>query len=156
MKEQDLILQRIFDNGESSIGYFVYNDFKTLAYTLEDTKRDTKIAGITRIPAGRYKLDLRVVMSNKTKQYRAKYDWFKWHIWLKDVPNFKYVYIHIGNSAKDSDGCILMANSPNNNSINDGFISSSASAFEKFYKWLFPKLHIGKEIYLEIRDEIKS
>jgi len=156
MKQQDLILQRIFDNKrESTIGYLIYDKDK-LTYTLEDSKREVKVSGLTRIPAGRYKLELRVAMSKKTKLYRAKYSWFKWHIWLKDVDNFEWVYIHIGNEASDTDGCILMAKNPNNNSVNDGFISSSASTFEKFYKWIFPKLQAGEEIYLDVRDEIES
>jgi len=149
---KDIILQRIFDNGESTIGYCVYDD--RLMYTLEDTFRVDKLRGLTRISSGRYKLGLRLVESGKTKAYRKKYSWFDWHIQLEGIENFQYIYMHIGNYAKDSDGCILVGTSPTNNYKSSGLLTSSTIAFKEFYQWLFPKLSNGEEIYIQVRDEI--
>ena len=138
----------------STIGYFTYDDNK-LVYTLEDAHRDVKIAGETRIKAGRYKLEFRRVLSDKTRSYRERFSWFTWHIWLRNVVDFTFVYMHIGNTIKDTDACILTGKYPNNNSVNSGMINESASTFEKFYKWISPKLEANEDIYLEVRDEIK-
>lgn len=152
MVNKDIILQRIFDNGESTIGYLVYDD--KLMYTLEDTFRVNKIKDTTRIPEGRYKLSLRVTMSPKTKDYRAKYDWFKWHIELERVNNFENVYLHIGNKAEDSAGCILCGTTPTNNDNGANFIHQSTIAFKRFYAWIFPKLRREEVIYIQVRNEI--
>ena len=150
---KDIILQRIFDNGESTIGYLVYED--KLMYTLEDRFRIEKLKETTRIPEGRYRLKLRVAMSTKTKQYRKKYNWFSWHIQLENVPNFNYIYLHIGNNARDSEGCILCGTTTNNNTLETGFIRKSTDAFKRFYLWLLPKLENDEVVYIQVRNEIQ-
>jgi hypothetical protein len=149
-----LILQRVFDNGESTIGYLSYNG--KLMFTLEDTFRKEKLKGITRIPAGTYELNFNKNLTAKTMQYFKKYFWFSWHLELKDIPNFTGIYMHIGNRAEDSEGCILCAKTVNNNSYSKGFISNSTNVFKEFYLYISGQLAKGRYISIEIRDEMKG
>jgi hypothetical protein len=119
-------------------------------FIVEDEKRSIKVRGETRIPAGRYRIKYREVLSEKTIKYRAKYPWFKWHIELQSVPGFQFVYIHIGNTEKDSDGCLLANTSVN---MDTGVGSGSTAAFQKLYKKICPLLDADKEVWITINDE---
>lgn len=72
-------------------------DGEFMYYTLEDPVREHKIKGITAIPAGTYKGI--VNMSNRFQKMMPV---------LLDVPGFEGVRIHTGNTAKDTEGCILI------------------------------------------------
>lgn len=146
-----LKLLRYSDNGNSTLGLlFINNEFQ--CYTLEDEFREVKVKGETRIQAGIYQLTINNELTPLTEKYRKKYHWFENHIQLKDVPNFNSVYIHIGNDEGDTDACILVGNSANNNQIEKGFIGYSGPAFELFYFNIFPLLKGGEKITIEIID----
>lgn len=132
-------------NGTGCTGGTLTCDHLTFA-TLEDLPQDTKIAGITRIPAGRYRVKYREVLSPLTQTYRNKYDWFSWHLELQDVPDYNNVYIHIGNYSKDTDGCILVGTKfvPEMK-----MVSQSVLAFEELYDYLKDK----SDIWITITDE---
>ena len=91
-------VKRIFKGPEYTIGK-LYLDGHYLCDTLEDTVRPagTKIAGKTAIPAGTYKCK---------KTWSPRFG--KILPELFDVPNFTGVRIHTGNTAKDTEGCILV------------------------------------------------
>jgi hypothetical protein len=55
---------------------------------------------ISCIPASQYKVRLRTARESATRDYL--------HLLVKDVPNRDYILVHIGNSAKDTSGCILV------------------------------------------------
>lgn len=140
-------------NRESTLGLMFINSLFH-CYTLEDEKREVKVAGETRIPSGRYEVIYRVSEdSTKTIGYRNKYYWFKYHLMLKDVPNFTYVYLHVGNTDDDTDGCILVGNNANNNNLIDGNIGDSGKAFEKFYKAVSRALDSGEKVFITVVDE---
>src|SRR3989304_4173766 len=69
-------------------------------------------------------------------EYRQQYAWFTFHLELQNVNNFQKVYIHIGNTDKDTDGCILVAYTATG--IKDGKlqITESKACFERLYKML--------------------
>ena len=147
-----LDLYRFNDNGKSSLGLlFVNGCFR--CYTLEDEARSEKVKGETRIPAGTYELAIRQAESGLTIRYRKKYDFFKYHLWIKNVPGFEWIYMHIGNTDKSSDGCILVGDTVDNNTFKDGFLGSSANAFERLYKEVYPKLEDGPGI-IRVHDEV--
>ncbi len=147
-------LLRYSDNGNSTLG-IVFIDNVFTAYSLEDEYRDIKVSGETRVPHGIYELVKYKTNSPMTRKYRDKYSWFEWHIMLKDVPNFKNVYIHIGNKEKNTDGCILLGSTANNNKLGEGFIGSSTNAFKRFYTLIYEYLDDG-QTEIEIIDYDRS
>ncbi len=142
---------RYSDNGDSTLGLTLI-DGKFFCYTLEDEEREIKIKGETRIPEGVYKLGIRQGLTPMTKKYQNRYDWFENHIENLHIPNFKYVYIHIGNYERDTAGCLLLGDAPNNNQIKKGKVGESTNAFKRFYEKIFPKLKAGEEILIEFKD----
>lgn len=153
------ILQRFSDNRKSTLGILVKETdlgrplFQ--GYTLEDEFRPSKVKGETRIPAGVYEIVIQTIDTPKTFQYRQKYSWFMSHLMLKDVPDFVGIYIHIGNTDEDTDGCLLLGDNADNNVIGHGSISNSTQCFMRFYSDVYEHLHEGKKATIEIRDEIK-
>jgi len=92
----EIILDRRIETKNSTIGeLFVNNKFQ--CYTLEDIERPEKVWGKTAIPKGRY--EVVITYSAKFKKYLPL---------LLNVPNYKGIRIHAGNTAIDTDGCILV------------------------------------------------
>lgn len=143
-------LQRLDNKSDSSVGA-LYRENQFLCFTIEDEKRDVKVEGETRIPAGTYEVKLREVVSPLTKKYRSKFKWFDWHLEIQDVPDFNWVYIHLGNFESNTDGCLLVNKGVN---IVDGqwVGSNSTQAFEEVYKLMREDLNQGR-VYIFISDE---
>ena len=138
-------MNRFYLTNNVTIGYLKYNN-KTF-FTLEDAVRDNKISKETAIPNGCYEIVKRKVLSPKTKRYRDKYQWFDWHLMLKDVPEFEYIYIHIGNTIRDTEGCILVgrvSDLPNNR------INNSTIAFEEIYNDISDALNNGEKVFIDV------
>ena len=78
----------------------MYIDGEFFCYTLEDPVRQAgvKIYGDTAIPAGKY--EVTITYSNHFKKLLPL---------INEVPGFEGVRIHGGNSADDTNGCILIA-----------------------------------------------
>jgi hypothetical protein len=146
-----LDILRYSSNNESTLGLlFMDNEF--FCYTLEDEFRIKKVKGETRIPEGTYELTIRQEVSGLTKRYRDRYSWFDKHIMLKDVPGFNYIYIHIGNDDDDSDGCILLGSTINNNKVDEGFVGNSRLTFKSFYRKVYSHLDKGGRVVISIKD----
>lgn len=146
----ELQLLRNKSKADSTRGVLYVNDEK-FCDTLEDEKRSIKVKGETRIPAGCYQVKFREVDSGLTLKYRESYPWFTYHLQLQDVPDFNYVYIHIGNYDDDTDGCIL---------VGDGFtdyedesaIWNSKKTFKELYEIISDELGCGNEVWITIYD----
>ncbi len=128
-------------------------DGQQLCFIIEDIHREVKVANETRIPTGTYEIKFREVLSPMTKRYREKFpEWFTWHLEYQDVPDFEHVYVHIGNSAKDSSGCTLV----NNGVVNKGdeYVGvDSTSVYEVMYKLISEVLNNGERVFITVRDE---
>lgn len=122
--------------GESCTQGTLTVDGEFAAFTLEDVVRGAgeKIPGDTAIPEGRYK----VIITHSPR-------FGKELPLLLNVPNFEGVRIHSGNTAKDTEGCILVGRKRVPNAVQE-----SRAAFDE----LFRKLHIARlaaeEVWIEI------
>ena len=159
----DYILQRFSDNRESTLGLLFKKSTKLvlMGYSLEDEFREVKIKGETRVPAGRYEIMINRAETPLTLKYRKRYSWFKFHLMLKNVPDFVGIYFHVGRNDDWTDGCITIGNNVNNNTITNGGISDSVECFRKFYLELYDILdhqfdgEYDNTAFIDIRDETK-
>ena len=142
-----LLVSRVIDRDTCTLGVMKV-DGHAFA-TLEDPQQDEKIAGNTRIPSGTYDIGLRKNSPLATK-YRERYgDNHYGMIWLLDVPGFKYVYIHTGNTHEHTEGCLLVGLDMN---IGVGTISQSRTAYRQLYPLVMAALEIGESVTIEIKD----
>lgn len=97
----ELRLIRRWCVGESMLGE-LFEGAERICYTLEDRVRpgdifEVKVPGKTAIPAGRYP-----VLITFSQRFQRELPI------LLDVPNFSGIRIHAGNTAEDTQGCILV------------------------------------------------
>lgn len=143
-------LIRLKDNGISTVGYLLINNVFE-CFTLEDTYNFPKIHGKTRIPDGTYRIDLRVdsPMSNR---YKAKYgDMHKGMLWLRGVPDFDWVYFHVGNREDDTDGCVLLGKTCST-LVSNQSISGSVLAYKDTYPKIAKAILDGENVTVTIKS----
>lgn len=99
-----ITVQRFTDDDRPTIGQVSING-RPVCFSLEDRQRDVKVAGDTRIPAGEYALEWR--KTGKWAQ-RFKKQGYPGSLELMDVPGFTDVLIHVGNTKRDTAGCLLL------------------------------------------------
>lgn len=129
-----------FTTGKLSI------DGKHICYTLEDEKREVKVIHETRIPEGLYEIKLRTFGGHHEK-YKVKFPFHKGMLWLQNVPNFKDILIHIGNTEKDTSGCILIGKTVDEVK---GTVGQSTVAYTELYKIVEAELSKGNKVFIEI------
>lgn len=122
-------------------------------HVLEDEERCVKLSGETAIPEGTYKIEQRKELTPLTERYRNRFDWFNWHLQILEVPNFEWVYIHIGNTELDTEGCLLLGdiavNDPTNQSST---IQKSVQAYKRFYNKVCEALESGEQVWIQIQS----
>ena len=67
---------------------------------------------------------------------------------ILDVPCFKGIRIHSGNSSKDTEGCILVGKS--NKRDDDDWVSESKHAYTALHTRVKEALSTGIEVWIEI------
>ncbi|WP_428055424.1 DUF5675 family protein [Candidatus Avelusimicrobium alvi] len=132
----DIAIKRIYKGAEYTVGRLSI-DGKYFCDTLEDAVRapGVKVRGKTAVPEGRY----RVVLTESPRFKRIL-------PLLVDVPNFEGVRIHPGNTAKDTEGCLLVGF----NQVK-GKVVSSRATFQKLFEKLWAADQAGEEIWTEIK-----
>jgi len=100
VKGVNLLIIRDTFTKESTIGKLYING-ESFCDTLENPWLDNQ-RNISCIPEGQYKVRLRLPRESATRDYL--------HLLVQDVPNRSYILFHIGNTAKDTSGCILVGN----------------------------------------------
>lgn len=120
---------------KSTIGELQFDDVFE-CYTLEDTVRDKKIAKITAIPAGRYE-----VIINFSNRFQKNMPL------LMNVPNFRGIRIHPGNTPKHTEGCLLVGKTKAAN-----FVGNSRQAYKQVYALIEAALAQGK-VFIEIIND---
>jgi hypothetical protein len=114
----------------------LYVDDEPFGYTLEDVVRAVKIPHETAIPAGRYQ----IVLDQSPKFGRLMPH-------LLNVPNFTGVRMHWGNTAKDTDGCIIVAWERGVN-----FVGTSRKAFDQLFGLMQEAVAANEQIWITIKD----
>jgi len=145
----EVVLKRLRCYDKYTLGILtIDNVFQ--CFTLEDVKRDVKVYGETRIPAGRFKLRLQLAGRLHDK-YKKLYPFHKGMINICNVPNFAGVMIHVGNTDRDTAGCILLGNS---HDIGSDFIGNSTKAYTNAYLLISNDIIRGNDVYLNVVDEV--
>lgn len=117
---------------------FIQANGRFMCHSLEDEKRLRKLDGETRISDGLYVLGIRY-NSPKYAHFDDRWTWHRGMIWIQDVPNFTYVYIHPGNDDDDTDACILTGNGVHRRTDQDGHtLVGSRIAYARLYRTIRP------------------
>ena len=147
-----LHLMRISTGEESTTGALYING-KFACFTLEDTKRIRKREGETRIPDGLYTLALRTE-GGLTQRYTRRFGaMHRGMIWLQEVPGFEWIYIHTGNRRGDTEGCILVGDTLNNNQTGvDGVVGQSTQAYRRSYPEIAEAIASGDEVTMRVSN----
>ena len=117
---------------------------KFVGFTVEDEIRNVKVHGETAIDAGEYELALRhspkfsrffnydaksgTLLDSKNGTHQL--------VWLLNVPNFKFILLHWGNTASDSEGCLIVG-SKLGVLKNQTAVLSSRVLYKQIYPTLF-------------------
>jgi hypothetical protein len=149
----ELRVQRISSGDEASLGVMhdISGDPSFLCYTLEDQFNEPKVPGETRIPPGRYQIKLRTE-GGMFDRYQARFPWHRGMLWLQDVPDFQFIYIHVGNKDDDSEGCLLVGDGQMQNVTERGQVTSSTSAYRRVYELILAALDNGEEVWVTVED----
>lgn len=139
----ELVLVRYPSGPECTIGTLYLNGIFE-CFTLEDIVREIKgkpvaewkIAGTTAMPSGKRKII--IDMSTRFKRLLPL---------VLDVSGFSGIRIHPGNTAENTEGCILpgLMVSPDKNSV-----TNSRKAFDNLFAKMQTAIAVGESITLEV------
>nr|MBC7614381.1 hypothetical protein [Pseudopedobacter sp.] len=93
--------------GKNSTLSHLYFEQRFLSYLLEDRMSTKKEAGLTCIPDGNYELCLNTTAPMNVRYQQRFPTLHKGMLEVTGIPNFKGVFLHIGNNFKDTKGCPL-------------------------------------------------
>ena len=173
-KSMTVILQRTAVVNDATMGVlYLKNEGATksgkpvknteLCYVLEDIPRIKKVWGKTRIPAGKYPIKFRkegrfynqykikfkkLFLKNKYKDINNE----RGMLHIVNIPNYKYVLIHIGNTHLDTAGCLLVGKVFDLTKKNPR-LKDSTTAYVEVYNRLADILSKGIDLYIDIRNE---
>ena len=119
VKVVNLLLIRDMFTDESTIGQLFING-ERFCDTLELPYLDNQ-RSISCIPEGQYKVRMRLPRESATRDYL--------HLLVQDVKDRSYILFHIGNTAKDTRGCILVGMTSKQN-----FVGNSTLAMDLLMK----------------------
>lgn len=145
-----ITLQRFVSNAHETIGTLFINGVLA-AVTCEDEKRNVKLAGETRIWEGTYQIKFRTEGTHHLKYGKMFPEFHKGMLELQNVPQFKFILIHIGNTDADTEGCILVGEKFY---ITPGKlkIENSTLAYQAVYKPIAAALAAGEEVWITIES----
>ena len=140
-RKQGYTISNLYVDGLWFCNVLERTDRGLLASMPEESIKRLKVPGRTAIPAGRYRVELKIRSPRFSNS--PAYAWCKGYLpRLMDVPGFDGVLIHAGNKASDSRGCLLVGF----NTVR-ARLTSSMSTLECLYN----KMEKAKgEIWLEI------
>lgn len=136
--------------GKDATNGMLFIDGVFECFTLEDEVRDVKVHSETAIPLGEYEIKLRTEGGFHSK-YTARYGaMHKGMLWLQDVPNFKWILIHTGNTDSHTAGCLLVGETQQDlDKGKDGFVGGSGDAYKKMYPKVANALLSGEKVTIK-------
>ena len=151
-----LSLVRAYPKKDYTIG-LLYVNGKYFSATLEDPDRGLlqtmsleeirrlKISGRTAIPRGTYRVSLSVSQKFKNRTWAKPYGGLVPGI--ENIPGYTGVRIHPGNTAADTEGCIL----PGQN-LQPGKVLNSTATYRKLMDGvLYPAYLLREDVYITIK-----
>ena len=127
-------LERTYCGPSCTIGS-LYIEGAFECFTLEDVLRaGEKVPGDTAIPNGTY--NVVITPSNRFKRDLPL---------LENVPNFVGIRIHPGNTAEDTEGCLLVGRTKGPN-----FVGESKAAFAALFPKIRQALDEGDSVTIEV------
>lgn len=153
----ELKVKRVAKKNEYTIGK-LYIDGRLFCDTLEDCDRGLtqdmpleeiktkKVYGKTAIPTGTYEIDMNTVSPKFKDRSWAKPYGGKLPR-LENVPGYEGVLIHVGNTASDSSGCLLVGK----NNVQGMVADSSRTFMSLMSKYLLPAKLRGDKITITIQ-----
>jgi len=157
------LMSKRFSSGEESTlsGLFIEGKFSHYAppgsereficFLLEDQYQVLKVPEETRIPEGRYQIKLRTE-GGMHSRYTDRFSFHRGMLWLQDVPDFEWIYIHTGNTDDHSEGCLLTGDGAMQNVTEDGRVVSSVAAYTRLYEKVVAAILGGEEVWITIAD----
>ena len=119
--------------------------------TLELSDRGNK-KGCSCVNEGLYELE-RKYSGRFYRRYNARWG-HEFVVRLKDVPGRSEVLLHIGNTTKDSHGCLLVAESYRANDHSCKFVFKSTEAYRRLYAAFVDMFNDHDKVTLEITSEV--
>lgn len=136
--------------GKNSTLSEIYLDNQFVCYGLEDIPREKKIVGSTCIPVGNYLLDFNRNGGMNGNYYDRFPKLHRGMIEIQGIPDFSYVYIHIGNTYKETAGCILVGT--DYLQVDDEYrLERSVTAYKKLYGLLVEVMAVGM-VFCEVME----
>jgi len=139
--------------GDDATNGILFVDGVFECYTLEDQYQDQKVYGETCIPEGTYPIEYRNeggFFNRYVKRFPTIHKG-RGMLEIKDIPNFKWVLFHLGNTDENSAGCVLVGSTQQDLDVSkDGFIGNSKLAYTNFYPKVAWALDRGEKVTLEI------
>ena len=133
----EIRVNRFGYGSDSTVGR-LYVDDMPLMYTLEDEVRDYDVTPRT--------------TGGMTQRYAERFpDLHQGMAWLRDVPGFSYVYIHIGNTDDDTEGCLLVGYSYQE-AGGEFTVNSSTDAYVALYKLIAEAWAREERVTVEVQD----
>ena len=152
-----LVLDRRWKKDTYTIGILTVNG-KYFCETVEDKDRGLssdmpvnvikhgKVYGLTAIPTGTYNVDMNIISPKfKAKSWAKKYGGVIPR--LAGVPCWSGVLIHPGNTAADTEGCILVGE----NKVKGGVTKSVETWCRLMDEYLWPAKLRGEKVYITIK-----
>lgn len=122
-------------------------DGRFQCFALEDVPHEVKVPGQTRIPAGEYAVLLRTTGAMHA-EYAGRFSDHRGMLWLQNVPNFEWVYLHCGNTAADTAGCILLGDTLRA----AGRVDDSVQAYRRVYGTVSNAILSGEPVTIAVED----
>lgn len=167
-RPDELVLVRTVRDRIATLGFLFLNG-RYLCATVEDTYRPVKVKHETRIPAGRYKVELRRAggFHNRYGDHSRIGKIHKGMLWLRMpcgpsgdgevsrvnadgvVERWTWIYFHCGRTAEHTSGCLLVGQPPL--PFQTTTLRDSLNTYMEIYPTLARRVEEG-ELWLNIKD----